>query len=200
MLISRPLIFLAFFLKNARVNQSRKKFSSILTLTPNRNKIAQKKDEKEMKKSKKTSRAAKRNIFECTQDSDSEDMDIEAACFRALSEDEAEDDIDKIIVVELGEVSNVKIDDFVICAFSKKTTVQYYIAQVIEDIDDELDIQVKFLRKSKQENHFFFSGEEASVPITDVKTVLPKPVSCGTTTRTKSMMRFNVNFGDICIC
>ena len=152
-----------------------------------------------MKKSQKTARAAKRKIFECTQDSDSEDMDIEAEFFVVRSEDEAEDDIDEISVLELGEVSNVKIDDFVICSFSKKTTVQFYIAQVIEDVDDELDIQVKFLRKSKQENHFFFSGEEASVPISDVKTVLPKPVSCGTTTRTKSMMRFNIDFGDVCV-
>ena len=180
-----------------KARQGRKKFSTVLTNTPNRNKIAMAKALREAKKPMVSKSKAKRNIFP-NNSSDSE-MDIEDACFSNGME--AEDDISSNSTtdafVTLSIISTVDIDDFVLCEYTKKKSVNYYIGQVFQTLDEDFEIQVTFLKRAKQEEYFIFSEEQASISIDNIKAILPKPIPMGSTLRTRGILKFPINFGDL---
>ena len=173
-----------------RTQRRNKKTSLILTDTPIRNKIASEKAAKSRKPS-----AAKRSIFTTTQLSSNseEDMDISEAC--GLGSDSSDNDDGSL---ELGSIERVDVGDFIICQIATKKTISYFVAQVLENVDEDFDLQVKYLKRRGKQNVFIFSNEEpASLPIGDVRFILPNPNSFGTTSRTKDIFSFNVNFGDL---
>lgn len=68
---------------------------------------------------------------------------------------------------------------------------------MLENIDDERDLRVRFFKRNGRTNSFVFSKEEAaSFPIDDLCSVMPKPHRQGITKRAAEIFSFKVNLGD----
>ena len=169
--------------------------TQILTDTPTRNAIAADKEERLHRKKPR----AKRSIFTATQlSSDSEDdMDINELCaLQNYGESSEEEDLSKVVLTEVSP-QQVSVGDYLIYQYLTKKQKKYYIAKVIEEVDEDDELQVEFYKRGKQIDSFVVSGEEATISIFDVKYILPQPKSAGTTSRTKGMLIFEINFGDL---
>ena len=99
--------------------------------------------------------------------------------------------------LQLGVVESVKVDQYIVCEFSKKTHKFYYIGRVVKEVDDDGDIEVDFLMRK---GAFFIKPtieDISAVYMSYVKSVLPDPTNRGTTARTKGELVFSVVFGSI---
>ena len=72
-----------------------------------------------------------------------------------LTVDEKENDH----TIELSEVSVVNVDDYILCRFATNKTLKFYVAKVLEGLDDDNDLQVKFLKRLGKQNKFVLSDE-----------------------------------------
>ncbi|GFO27245.1 pogo transposable element with krab domain [Plakobranchus ocellatus] len=146
----------------------------------------------------KCTRKSKKQLFVDQETSDSDldlsmddilDSDSET---ESVSNSQPEEDI-----LELGVVDNPKIGDFVLCEYAMKTKVVYYIGIVKKERDEDDELEVEFFKRMhRNENKFVSTVEDiCTVHIDQLKAILPPPVRCGTTSRTKGIMVFNANFG-----
>ena len=95
----------------------------------------------------------------------------------------------------LESVENVKVDDFVICEFTTKTSKFYYVGRVVKerDSDDELEVDfyrykgIRFLKPMLVEDVIVVNNDT-------VKAILKPPMFNGATQRTRNEIIFNVNF------
>ncbi|RUS70589.1 hypothetical protein EGW08_021650 [Elysia chlorotica] len=123
-------------------NSRRRRYSKVVTDTPNRDEIAARKAPKIQLHKNNALRKAKRSIFELSQgSSDSEDLDVHEVCSFPNDIDEVSDEGDCRPAIELEEVSQVNVDDYILCRFATKKTLKFYIARVIEGPDAENDLQ-----------------------------------------------------------
>lgn len=100
----------------------------------------------------------------------------------------------------LTAVVDVKVDDYVVCEFSTKTSHFYYVGVVLKERDEEDDVEVDFFRrKGKKSPHFVKPAVEdiSSVHIDSIRAILPPPTFRGTTARTKGDICFQVDFGGL---
>ena len=81
-------------------------------------------------------------------DSDSDDMslDIHDVCVSS-SEEEISDNNEAAETLELGHVDHPKKGDFVICEYSMKTKIVYYIGKVSQERDSDDELEIEFYRK-----------------------------------------------------
>jgi hypothetical protein len=89
--------------------------------------------------------------------------------------------------------------DFVLVQFEAKNNV-FYVGKVVNLQKLTNDIEVNFLRKSaKIGDHFVFPHEPdvSTVPLEDVKLILPPPVLLGRTKRLQEYHRFEINFSNL---
>lgn len=100
-------------------------------------------------------------------------------------------------LLELGNITTVNVEDFVLCEFAKKSHKFYYVGQVVKGRDQDDDIEVDFYRRK---GSYFVKPvvpDISPLHIDSVKALLPKPNARGTTARTKGELIFAVNFGNI---
>ena len=77
--------------------------------------------------------------------------------------------------LSLNHFVKPKKDDFVVVQFVGKQLIKHYIGKLLTDIEDN-EYDVSYLRRSgKVDNHFYFHFEPdmATVPLEDIKVVLP---------------------------
>lgn len=91
-----------------------------------------------------------------------------------------------------------KVNDYVLAEFEgRPTLMKYYVGLITKEKDDEGDYEVSYLRRKRTSMEFFFPQVQdiASVKLSDIKAILPKPNTCGTTRRQNSYIKFDFNFG-----
>lgn len=109
-----------------------------------------------------------------------------ASPFDVLEENEEEDDY--VVPVD---PENIKDDAYVLVKFEKKTSVIYYVGQIIKHFS-LTELMVSFLRKKPGSSmKFVFPDvkDEASVDLSDIVLILPDPKSAKTA-RTASILSF----------
>ena len=81
-------------------------------------------------------------------DSDSDDMslDIHDVCVSSSGEEMSESN-EAAETLELGHVDHPKKGDFVICEYSMKTKIVYYIGKVSQERDSDDELEIEFYRK-----------------------------------------------------
>ncbi|KAL1492165.1 hypothetical protein ABEB36_012651 [Hypothenemus hampei] len=88
--------------------------------------------------------------------------------------------------------------EFVLTRFVKKNSEIYYVAQIVNKINDEFE--VIFYRKNlKKENCFVRPTVDDISMITknDIKLILPNPIQTGATKRQQSFLSFGLTFNSI---
>ncbi|CAA3019261.1 Hypothetical predicted protein [Olea europaea subsp. europaea] len=82
-----------------------------------------------------------------------------------------------------------KEEEYVLTACPGKKGDLFYVAKVIKELDDDGDLEISYLRKSnKTRGKFVIPNvpEMCSIPLADVRMILPPP-SCSGTKRQKSL-------------
>ena len=117
--------------------------------------------------------------------------------------DDDNSDIDGLLEpIDSCDTSNKEISpsegDYILVMFPCKGK-KYYVGKVIKKADEDGDCEVSFYRLSSKANHRFILPnvpDLCSVPISDIKTILPKPTShAALTKRQQSYIAFNYDFG-----
>ncbi|GFO15602.1 LOW QUALITY PROTEIN: tigger transposable element-derived 4-like protein [Plakobranchus ocellatus] len=153
----------------------------IATSTPEMTRL---KEEAEKKKGRSLKVPAKK-LFDVVDDDSASDMSVTDI----LERDENE--------LKLGVVESVKVNQYVVCEFAKKTQRFYYVGCVVKEIDDDGDIEVDFLRRKGSYFIKPLNEDICSLHMSTVKAVLPDPTVRGPTARTKGELVFSVVFGDL---
>ncbi|KAK9688099.1 hypothetical protein QE152_g35786 [Popillia japonica] len=108
------------------------------------------------------------------------------------SGDECFDTIDPHRFAELAR-SPMK-DDFVLVEFTGKTEKKiYFLGKVLSKIGSNQEYEIAFLRnQEKGTSRFVFPdvADEAVVPKTDIKLIMPPSIPCGHTSRQKAPYTF----------
>lgn len=176
----------------------RKGKTMIATDTPEKAEIERRAEELKHKKAKVQIKAAvKRKVLDNNSSSEDDDRISIYSEEEPMLEEEAEVltiNPDKFIPLN----SLPKEGDFVLILFEVKSKHIYYIARVIGEKDEETE--VSFLRKSvKNPNKFHLPviPDLATVPLHDIKMILPKPGFTGSTKRTQGLYYFDVDFSNI---
>ena len=86
------------------------------------------------------------------------------------------------------------IGDYVLVEF-KTFPKKYYVGQITKSKDFESDYEISYLRKKPNVTEFFFPEvtDLASVKEKDIRTVLPAPKECGSTSQ-RSSLKFDYDF------
>lgn len=178
----------------------RKGKSMIVTDTPNKDEIQMRGKQKIQKKQKQTKAAATSKKRKILQESSSDDEDQ----ISIYSEEEAafEDEEDNNMTIDPDNFPALKglpvEGDFILVEFEVKRKRIFYAAKVIGQKQNETE--VSFLRKSdKTPNNFHMPNvpDIGTVPLHDIKMILPKPTFSGTTKRKQGVYNFNVNLSNI---
>lgn len=168
--------------------RKRESKSKIYTSTPVLNEIEEKENEKQRKLSLTKSKKTKRKIFvEKTQDEESSESD------ESIELIESDDDPSvEAFPALVDENFSINVNDFVFTKFATKTTIVYYIGQVVETTPE---FKIKFLRRKGNTYIFAFPNVDdfSIVEKEDILLVLPPPTGSGTA-RTASLLKFKFNF------
>lgn len=88
--------------------------------------------------------------------------------------------------------------DYVLVPFSTKKKSIYFVGKVLHELNDNLEYYVSFLRSNHKYQLRMPSNPDLSyVKDSDVKLILPKPSTGGSTLRQQSYFYFNVDFSQI---
>ena len=87
------------------------------------------------------------------------------------------------------------IGDYVLVEF-KTFPKKYYVGQITKSKNFEGGKKISYMRKKRNVTEFFFPEvtDLASVKEKDIRTVLPAPKECGSTSRQKSSLKFDYDF------
>ena len=102
--------------------------------------------------------------------------------------------------IQIGDIDprNIKVGSYVLVKFSSQHRSVFYVGKVsMSPAHVNNDVLIDFMRKRhKMENKFVFSPVSDShfVESGDICAILPKPLSKGTTSRTKDCAVFPVSF------
>lgn len=100
--------------------------------------------------------------------------------------------------IEEMDERSIKEGDFVLVELASKKTKRYYVAKVIEIVEDGFD--VKFYKKiagTTASRNFIPSDEDPSfVNSKDVVLHLPQPTSVGLSKRQEAQLIFSVDFSE----
>lgn len=120
-----------------------------------------------------------------------------------LMEDESDDDIEYREEVDPSGFEELdkkpSLGDFVLVEFKAKKPI-YFLGKVITEKNLTNELEIRFLRRSlKDDQHFIFPvlPDESFIPISDIKMILPPPLSLGTTKRLQCTYKFELNFNAI---
>ena len=71
------------------------------------------------------------------------------------------------------------------------------MGQITQFKDEDGDFEIVYLHKKRHVTEFFFPEipENAYVHDDDIKTVLPAPIECGSSSKKRSSVRFSCIFG-----
>lgn len=176
--------------------------SLIATDTPEKNAIEEHKVATKRKKEPKTKTKDRKVVRQVLQ-SDSED-ESELVLQDDSSEDEIwpeEQELDENIVTEESLKKLVpppKEGQYVIVEFSTKRQKVYYVAKVLEERNNSLEVFVSFLRQRQQGLFYMPNAPDVSyVKCDNIKLILPKPKLGGSTARQQSYYRFSTNLTNI---
>lgn len=211
-----PKIFMPAIKASPRTGPSRRRLgrSIIATDTPEKNAIEERKQAKK-KESKKRVNKVKQHLFK-----ESKRRKNPVRKNSVISDDTDDDEFqasgsssggDGFISSE-GEENNVLDDNFlslsrdpregeyVIVAFTSKKSKVYYVAKILEKIDDDNDCEflVSYLKlKSKVQQKFIdpVDIETVGVSMQDIKYILPAPRFEGTSRR-KTTLKFKLQFNE----
>lgn len=187
----------------------RRKCSEILTDTPVFNRILedkQEKDAKEIEKKRNQTARAKRKIVDDEKNYENEKMkkrkntttlenifdDSESEDdFEAYEESEFSIGSENFSDVEFLSPNSLKCGDFVVVIENKKSMKTYSIGEITEIMEHEIELNYyqrnkPYLKFSKTEDRYIYDKQ-------DIERVLPKPLKCGGTKRTKATFSFPIN-------
>ena len=176
--------------KRKKQRQSkRKKTAMILTDTPEKEFLQslKKQQPNQNKLDQKQQKTAKKRLY-----SSRKNPNIDEVC-----EDSSDDGNDESIFCSTEKVNKCPdVDDYVLVEFPSQP-VKYYVGQITRLKDEDGYFEIVYLRKKRHVAEFFFPEIPfiASVYEDDIKTVLPAPTECGSTSRQRSSVRFNCSFG-----
>lgn len=206
-----------------------KKKTVIATDTPIRNALKEAEDLKRAKSSNKAQKRTKatRRLFKAQSpsdlESDSDDGVQTAPKKRSIilesnsDDDGTESDSGEQRRPQLTPESFAKLPrnplkgDFVIVRFPvpsgsrkdekrDKGTYVFYVAEVVQEMDDDGDVEVRYLRVSRKVQDAFVYPQVpdvASVPRKDIKSILPKCSVSNATSRLQSFLKFDVDFSKL---
>lgn len=88
-----------------------------------------------------------------------------------------------------------KENDYILAEFNTSPK-KYYVGMITKGKDDEEEYEVSYLRKKRRTDQFFFPElqDVASLKHSDIKAILPKPITYGTTKRQNAFLKFAFNF------
>lgn len=177
--------------KENQTNKGRKRESKskVYTSTPILDELLGNEEQKRRNKALKTlKKPIKRKIFE---DKAYETSESESGSLKLIDSDD-DSSLDEFPLT-LEEDYLVSKDDFVITKFTTKTTIRYFIGQVLGKNNN--DYHIKFLRRKNNSNTFTFPPVDdiSYVERDDIVRKLPKPQSQGTA-RSCDLYKFKVNF------
>lgn len=179
--------------------------SCIPTDTPEKEKIEQR-NGKKRKRTEEKKGSLQKNVFakkrkQITKNISSDEDDTEVESEIPFQDDSDEDgwipEVEPSSFEELDK--DPEPNDFVLVQFKAKNDV-FFVGKVVELESVSSDVKINFLRKaSKVEGHFIFPTvpDIATVPVIDVKMILPKPTLLGNTKRLKSYYKFEINFNQL---
>lgn len=133
-----------------------------------------------------------------TADSDTDETESQFSVDDETDNNPSETEDVETLSIQLGQVSNICLNDYVLVAFIKKKNVKYLVGLVTKEEDEDGDIEVSFLRRSTKMERKFITPlipDIGTVPKQDIHAILPPPT--GTTARAKSGLIFNIDFGHI---
>ncbi|KAK9872039.1 hypothetical protein WA026_015289 [Henosepilachna vigintioctopunctata] len=171
--------------KSGRAPRRRGK-SMIATDTPNKNEIQMRK-EKKRKQRKTLAKTKKRRVSQYTSSENEDDISNYSGEESILEDEEADYTVvDPDCMPALQSLS--KESDFITVKFQVKGKGIYYIAKVIEEMENETE--VSFLRRSNTITNNFslpIVPDIATVGLHDIKMILPKRKCSGKTKRKQWM-------------
>ncbi|KAK9716929.1 hypothetical protein QE152_g24451 [Popillia japonica] len=113
----------------------------------------------------------------------------------------SEEDFENTLSQNFEELQSDSVkEDYVLVQFKARGTNVFYVGRVINNVNENNEIEVSFLRKSSKLQGNFVTPNIADisfVSINDVKIILPKPTYFGQTKRQNSYLSFEINFGDL---
>ncbi|RUS81635.1 hypothetical protein EGW08_010598 [Elysia chlorotica] len=170
--------------------------SMVATSTPELCRLRMELFEKE--KRYKTTTKSKKNLFGDQRDSDS-DLDLDVDDILESDSESVDDPQSGHDTLVLGVVDNPSIDDFVLCEYAMKSKIVYYIGIIKKERDADDELEIEFLKRMHRNEDKFIRTQEdiCTVHIDQLKAILPPPVRCGTTSRTKGIMVFTTDFGNL---
>lgn len=181
-------------------NKRKRKTTTILTATPEINRLEEEEKLKKIKLKPKA-KAVKKDIckeaagrYKKTKKRDlSESSDSDTNVVLADSDDDVSyfelEQLDPVIL----DIADVVENSFVLVKFATKKTLKYYIGQVVEIHSGQFEVTVNFLRK--QGNNFIFPTieDQSTIDFDNIVLHLPSPVQGGGTARANSLLRFNID-------
>ena len=177
--------------KARKENKKKRKIQSkskIYTSTPVMEELKKTKEEKHRKESLKSSKSTKRKVLsEINEESDSDgDESFE------LIDSDIDSSVEEFPIFRDADFI-VNVNDFVLTKFSSKTSIVYYIGQVLSKELNQYEI--KFLRRKNTSNTFAFPAVDdiSNIERDDIMMVFPIPQNSGTA-RTDSLYKFKFNF------
>lgn len=123
-----------------------------------------------------------------------DDTDSEKETFHSLLEDIAQEE--EVIAEERSlEDNSLKIGDFVLVRMPGKKSIFYYVAEIINIINNS-EYQVKYLKRVDNTNKFKRDSETVyDIVHGDIEKKLPLPIAVGGSERQISLLSFSVDFG-----
>ncbi|XP_064606151.1 uncharacterized protein LOC135471033 [Liolophura sinensis] len=164
-----------------RTNSRKRAKSTIITDTPERERII-------AEKTPKTGKKVSRGLFEDDEETETESMDSYDS-----SSPEQSDDSDIVF-----QEKDPDPGDYVLVKYARKSRVVHYIGVIKQPKDRDGDYEVQFLRRSTRHTTAFAFVEPLVEDISSVESdsvlgVLPVPIK-QTTKRLQGIIQFNVNF------
>lgn len=191
-----------------------KRKSRILTLTPEKNRIAAERIARDLKKQnvvknlpndepqsmprRAISKRSRNNLFSENLDSDSDSDECysihdESDTYDIEDELSNDDDMSQMEIDIQKEMPELNSGDYVLVKFATKMTLKYFVGHILKK--EGLEYSIKFLRKRPTCWKFYFPDIDdiSTVDHEDLILKLPEPVVNGSSRRTVAIMSFNVD-------
>ncbi|KAI4463171.1 hypothetical protein MML48_4g00008076 [Holotrichia oblita] len=178
--------------------------SRIMTDTPERDRLEEKENEKNIKKTKNVRRKlvcevqtkkVLNNKRKKIEDFESSSSDSDLSPTFNESDDDISDDLDD--VKELSKDS-IKERDFVLVKFPVKNIIVHFVGQILKTMENKFE--VKFLRRKGLSSTFYFPTID-DISVSSIDDIIAKlvPSSHVGTARTLSYFRFCYSFGSLLV-
>lgn len=181
-----------------KTNKRKKKYSAILTETPEKEKLESEQKERENRKrqigqnqtERKKRKQQKSHIRKVFADETSESGNDETLCQESDDSPMEEDEQENIDY----DTSNLVENDFVLVRFATKKTIKYFVGQISSKISD-YEFFVNFLKMAPGQRFIFPDKEDtSSISPKDIILRLPPPIKKAGTSRSNSFYKFCINF------